>query len=263
MQSFIGHCCLDVIIQADVVGFCWCWGFVIFPRSSRFIYCASQLWYFQNHCLDVYLTRDGCGVILGSIKCLEANLWIIYKDGHLPLPKRDGCQSLLSDLPCGHKLDIASCSASNCSSARPIVKSCLGKIWHSEHCFPRPHKLLTPGIDRLCLLLEVDIYSFPISPRSSKRRNPLISLIGRFIIEGQAIDTKGYNGISIKFPFWNRPSWWGAFTFQELEGGPRKSARWNWIHAHLTRDIRLTELSRQGIASLLPSPQSLPYKMSI
>ena len=96
MQSFIGHCYpFDVIIQADegllVLGI-----FRIFPRSSRFIWPC-------DHLIDTFriiawtcivsLDQETDAVILGSIgkARLEANLWIIYKDGHLRF-KRDGCQ---------------------------------------------------------------------------------------------------------------------------------------------------------------------------
>ena len=96
MQSFIGHCYpFDVIIQADegllVLGI-----FRIFPRSSWFIWPCHHL---INAFRVVAWTRvmsfhqEADTVILGCIgeARLEANLRVIYKDGHLRF-KRDGCQ---------------------------------------------------------------------------------------------------------------------------------------------------------------------------
>ena len=112
VQSFVRYShSFNIVIQADkgllVLGI-----FRIFPRSSWFIWPC-------DHLIDTFrivawtcivsLDQETDSMILGCIgkARFEANLWIIYKDGHLRF-KRDRCQLFWATCLAVHKLDNAS-----------------------------------------------------------------------------------------------------------------------------------------------------------
>ena len=69
--------------------------------------------------------------------------------------------------------------------------------------------------------LEVNVFIANITA-VFEAKEVLISLIGRLVIKGQAIiNTEGYKR-RIENPILVNPIMMGSFSFQKLEGGPRK-----------------------------------------